>query len=135
MSDQPQRITLIARESTQPDIDWNYASCRTANVAFLGSVSALKFAVRSALHKDGLDIERVIIDRAGSAEDFLELLAVVPVEITGDIMMIRDDGTGFLSATGRGGDRRVYAMRANDVRFYLETQNLVTGRAALALTA
>jgi hypothetical protein len=135
MSSPQQRITLIARESTKPDVDWNYASCRSANVAFLDSVNALKFAVRSALLKDGLDIERVIIDRAGSAEDFLELLAAVPVELTGDIVMIRDDGTGFLSATGRGGDRRVYALRVHDVRFYLETQNLVTGRAALALSA
>lgn len=135
MSDQPHRITLIARESTKPDVDWNYASCRTANVAFVGSVSALKFAVRSALMQDGLDIERVIVDRAGTAEDFLELLAAVPVELTGDFLMIRDDGTGFLSATGRGGDRRLYALRTSDVRFYLETQNLVTGRAVLALTA
>ena len=135
MSNREQRVTLIARESTKPDVDWNYAKCRSAHVAFFGSVNALKFAVRSALLQDGLDIERVIVDRAGTADDFLELLAGVPIELTGDLLMIRDDGTGFLSATGRGGDRRLHSLTANDVRFYLETQHLVTGRAALALTA
>jgi len=135
MSTEEQRVTLIARESTKPDVDWNYARCRSAHVAFVESVKALKFAVRSALLQEGLDIERVIVDRAGTADDFLELLAVVPVELTGDVVMIRDDGTGFLSATGRGGDRRLHLLTAQDVRFYLETQDLVTGRAALALTA
>ena len=135
MSNHDPRITLIVRESTKPDVDWNYPRCRSANVAFLDSVNALKFAVRSALHPDGMDIERVILDRAGNADDFLELLAAVPVELTGDLLMINDDGTGFLSATGRGGDRRLHALKAHDVRFYLETQELVTGRAALALTA
>jgi hypothetical protein len=130
-----QRITLIARESTKPDVDWNYERCRCAKVAFLDSINAVKFAVRNALHQDGLDIERVIVDRAGTAEDFLQLLAEAPVELTGDFILIRDDGTGFLSATGRGGDRRLHAMNSHDVRFYLETQDLVTGRAALALTA
>jgi hypothetical protein len=129
------RVTLIAREMTKPDVDWNYARCRTANVAFLDSINALKFAVRSALHPEGMDIERVIIDRAGSAEEFLDLLAAIPVELTGDFLMIRDDGAGYMSSTGRGGDRLMYALTPHDVRFYLETQGLVTGRAALAMTA
>lgn len=135
MPEHEQRITLIARELTKPDVDWNYERCRSANVAFLDSVNALKFAVRNALNQDGLDIERVILDRAGTAEDFLELLAAVPVELTGDVVLIRDNGSGFLSATGRGGDRRLHELTPYDVRFYLETQDLVTGRAALALTA
>lgn len=135
MPNHEQRITLIVRASTKPDVDWNYPRCRSANVAFLDSVNAMKFAVRSALHPDGMDIERVILDRAGTANDFLELLVAVPVELTADLLMIHDDGTGFLSATGRGGDRRLYALKARDIRFYLETQELVTGRAALAMTA
>lgn len=129
------RITLIARELTKPDVDWNYAGCSNANVAFVDSLNALKFAVRTTQHPDGLNIARVIIDRAGTAEDFLGLLADLPIELTGDLLMIRDDGTGFLSATGRGGDRRLHTLTYRDVRFYLETQDLVTGRAALAMTA
>lgn len=131
---QEHRITLVVRESTKPDVDWNYARCRNENVAFLDSIGALKFAVRSA-QQDGLDIERMIVDRAGTAEDFLELLVAVPAELAGDILLIHDNGAGFLSATGRGGDRVLYALTPHDVRFYLETKDLVTGRLALAMTA
>ncbi len=56
-------------------------------------------------------------------------------ELSGDILLIHDNGAGFLSATGRGGDRVLYALTAHDVRFYLETQDLVTGRVALLKTA
>ena len=128
MPTQEQRVTLIARHATKPDVDWNYARCHCDNVAFLDSIGALKFAFRSALSEGGLDIERVIIDRAASATDFLDLLASVPPQLAGDILFISDEGAGFLSATGRGGDRVLYALKRRDVRFYLETHELVTGR-------
>jgi hypothetical protein len=129
------RITLIARASTKPDSDWNYASCRRQRVAFLDSVGALRFALGAALNDVGLDVERIIIDRAGDSEHFLNLLATAPPEFNGDMLFIRDDGGGFLSAMGRGGDRVLYALSDYDIRFYLETHDLVTGRAALSLTA
>jgi hypothetical protein len=129
------RVTLIARENSKPDVDWNYSRSRTQKVAFLDSVKALRFAVSAAVCDVGLDIERVVVDRAGTAEEFLDLLAALPAELNGDVLMIRDDGSGFLSATGRGGDRVLYALSAYDVRFYLETHELVTGRSALGLTA
>jgi len=135
MTDHEHRITLIARQSNKPDVDWNYARCHCENVAFLESMAALKFAVRTSVLGAGLDIERVIVDRAGSSDDFLELLAAMPSELAGDVLFIRDNGSGFLSATGRGGDRVLYALGSQDVRFYLEAQDLVTGRAALSLTA
>jgi hypothetical protein len=135
MSNQDNRITLIARQSNKPDVDWNYTRARGSNVAFLDSIGALKFALRTSLIDVGLDIERVIVDRAGSGEEFLDLLAAMPEELAGDVLMIRDDFGGFLSATGRGGCRVLYALTRFDVRFYLETHNLVTGRAALSLTA
>jgi hypothetical protein len=130
-----QRITLIARQATKPDVDWNHSRARVHRVAFLDSVNALHFALGAALHDVGLDVERIIVDRAGSPEEFLNLLAGAPVEFTGDMLFIRDDGSGFLSATGRGGDRVLYALGGYDIRFYLETHDLVTGRAALELSA
>lgn len=130
-----QRITLVARETTKPDVDWNYARSSPRRVAFLESVAALKLALGAALFDVGLDVERVIVDRAGAPGDFLDLLAAAPSEFGGDMVLINDDGGGFLSATGRGGDRLVYALSAQDVRFYLETHDLVTGRAALRLIA
>jgi hypothetical protein len=135
MSYNQNRITLIARHSSKPDLDWNYTHCRYDNVVFLDSVNALKFAVRSMNTPGGMDIERIIVDRAGSAEDFLGLLAAVPAELAGDVLFIHDNNAGFLSASARGGDRVLYALTHRDIRFYLETFDLVTGRAPLSLTA
>jgi len=129
------RITLIARQSTKPDFDWNHSRTRAQKVAFLDSVNALSFALGAAMNDVGLDVERIIVDRTGDAEAFLHLLSGMPSEFTGDLLFIRDDGAGFLSATGRGGDRVLYALSGYDIRFYLETHDLVTGRAALELTA
>ncbi|HKR62960.1 MAG TPA: hypothetical protein VJZ00_04445 [Thermoanaerobaculia bacterium] len=125
------RITLIVRKATKPNVDWNYARSNAMRVAFLDSVNALKFALGVAINDVALDIERVIIDRAGSADEVLDLLAALPLEFSGDVLIVRDDGNGFLSATGRGGDRVLYALSPRDVRFYLETHELVTGRAVL----
>jgi hypothetical protein len=132
---QSNRITLIAREATKPDIDWNYASCTRMRVAFVGSVAALRYALESAVCDIGLDVGRVVVDRAGCSDTFLALLTSLPGEFTGDVFYIRDDGTGILSATARGGDRVLYALTPRDVRFYLETNDLVTGRSALKVSA
>lgn len=130
-----QRITLIAHETTKPAADWNYIRCHGPRVAFLDSVAALRYAVGAALTEAGLDIERIIVDRAGSADDYLDLLSGTPSEFLGDMLFIRDDGGGFLSATARGGHRALYALTPYDIRFYLETHDLVTGRTALELSA
>lgn len=129
------RITLIVRDEASPAIDWDHAHTRESRVAFLDAVGAAAFALDAAVTDVGLDIERVIVDRAGTADDFLNLLAQMPTAIAADILLIRDDGGGFLSASGRGGDRVLYALGRHDVRFYLETHGLVTGREALELTA
>jgi hypothetical protein len=125
------RFTLIARKATKPNVDWNYARTSSLRLAFLETVTALKFALGVSVSDAGRDIERVIVDRAGTSEEFLDLLSALPEEFNGDVLIIRDDGSGFLSATGRGGDRVLYSLVARDVRFYLETHDLVTGRAVL----
>jgi hypothetical protein len=127
-----QRLTLIARDAKKPDIDWN-AGLRRDAVAFVG-VPALRLAL-SAGNDLELDIGRVIVDRAGDSEHFLDLLTSLPGEFTGDVLLVRDDGSGVLSATGRGGERVLFALRGHDVRFYLETLDLVTGRVALERTS
>jgi hypothetical protein len=129
------RITLVARPSSKPSHDWNHERTRSGQVAFVESFRALRFAFGPALEDVGLDVERVILDRCGDCGDFLEFLTEMPAAFAGDIVFLREDGSGFLSATGRGGDRLLYSMREQDVRFYLEAHDLVTGRASLALTA
>lgn len=135
MPNRDRRVTLIVRDSSKPDVDWNYVGRGSTSVAFIESVPVLRFALVAAVTEAGLDVGRVIVDRAGAADEFLELLTALPAEFTGDVLLIRDDGSGVMSATARGGDRVLYALRVHDVRFYLETHNLVTGRMALGMTA
>ncbi|HEX8172475.1 MAG TPA: hypothetical protein VF824_18210 [Thermoanaerobaculia bacterium] len=118
------RITLVASERGKSSFGWSDPS-RLA-LGFVRSVSALKEAVASAL-TTALDVERVVVDRTGKPDEFLDLLASLPTEFAGDAILIREDGSGYLSATGRGGDRVLYALKPNDVRFYLETHALVPG--------
>jgi hypothetical protein len=129
------RITLIARPPTKPDADWNHVACNRMGVVFVESVAALRYALVTALQDVAMDIGRVIVDRAGSADDFLELLTEIPAEFMGDALFIRDDGTGIMSAAGRGGDRVLYGLMPFDVRFYLEAHDLVTGRLSLEISA
>jgi hypothetical protein len=129
------RVTLIARQSNKPDMDWNYIACRRTSVAFIQTVAAMRYALEVAFSDVDLDVGRVIVDRAGDADEFLELLATLPAEFTGDALYIRDNGSGVMSATARGGDRVLYSLTAHDIRFYLETHDLVTGRVAMGMTA
>lgn len=61
----------------------------------------------------------------------MDLLSSLPAEFTGDVLLIRDDGSGQLSSTARCGDRVVYSLMSDDVRFYLEGCYFVSGRMAL----
>jgi hypothetical protein len=67
----------------------------------------------------------VIIDRRGTALEFLEALASLPSEFVGDVLFAMNDGNGFLSSIGCGGDRVLYAVGPQDIEFYLETHGLI----------
>lgn len=124
------RITIIARDAAKPAADWNYSSGE--RTIFVDSVNAARWALLADLD---LDVERIVIDRTGGAHAFLQTLTNLPEHFTGDVILIDEDGGGFLSAAGRGGDRVLYALESEDTRFYLEAHQLVTGRAALRMTA
>lgn len=132
VNDVNSRITLIVRDLTKAGGDWNYAARAETHVVFLESVPALRFALAADVE---LDIERIVVDRAGNADQLLDLLATLPAHFRGDVLYIREEHDACLSATGRGGDRMLYALRPSDVRFYLETHDLVTARLALQLSA
>lgn len=116
------RTTLVV--ATTRRHSWNRDS-----VLFVGSLFGLRagFATR--------DVERIILDRSASADQFLRFLGALPVEAAGDVMSVGADGGAFLSAVGRGGDRILYTLDPADVDFYLETNRLTAGHASLALTA
>lgn len=129
------RVTIIARDKGKPPMDWSRSVAPQLSLAFVDSVRALRFALCAAVSETELDINRVIVDRVASGDEFLSLLTALPAEFTGDVVFVRDDGTGVLSATGRGGDRVLYALMAHDVRFYFETHDLVLSRVCMELTA
>lgn len=119
------RITLISRHRQLPERKWERSAEGPNRIVLLDSFSLLRNAICTSLSDEDPDVERILLDRSSSASDYLALLADLPPTFTGDVMMIRDDDTGFLSSNGRGGDRILYALSADDVHFYLETHRLV----------
>ena len=129
MSD-TRRITLLARGHATPDRDWSRFANESTRLVTIESLTVLRYTLSHAVADIDLDIERVILDRSFSPAEYLDLLAALPAEFGADVMLIRNDESGYLSASGRGGDRALYSLRQNDVRFYLEANDLVTGRIA-----
>ena len=119
------RITLISRNPQKTKREWNHSVNAECRIVELESFSALRSAVATAQGDLDLDLARIIIDRSASASQFLIFLAQLPQSYTGDVLYIREDASAFLSAAGRGGDRVLYALSSRDLRFYLDTHDLV----------
>lgn len=122
-----QRLTLIACEDHR-ERDWNHYAETARRLVFLGGGTPLRSEVLAALCEPTLDIERLILDRTATAEQFLDVLAHLPSEFSGDVVRLDERGAGFLSAAGRGGDRVLYALQPKDVRFYLGMHDLIVQR-------
>ena len=132
MTQDARRITLISRPPQLPERDWNSTDEASSKLVMLDSFTVLRYAMARPLVDLDADVERIVLDRSSSASEYLALLAQLPHQFTGDVLMIRDDDSGFLSATGRGGDRVLYALSAADLQFYLQTHGLVVSSGAVA---
>lgn len=122
------RVTLICRDSRTPDRDWNLSQSAPTRVVVTEQLSVVRYALCAEAAEVGVDVARIVIDTTASADDFLELLTELPHHFNGDAIYLKDDGSGFLSAAGRGDGRVLYSLKAADVRFYFETAGVVTGR-------
>lgn len=120
------RITFVSRGAARRE--WETTEVATSRVMCVEPLKVLKFALGN---NERLDVERVILDRSATAFDFLELLADLSPEVTADVLMIREDGSAFLSALARAGSRVLYALGVADVEFYLMTHGLVAYDRAL----
>lgn len=98
-----------------------------ANVMLVDSLAAARFAIRTQALEMSLDIDRVVVDSAVSALECLQFIASLPPEFAGDVLFILDREHAFLSASGRGGDRILYALSQSDVAFYLAAHDLFRG--------
>jgi len=126
------RISLIARHPGMPERPWNESKSGGSRLIFIDSLSFLPFALDRGINELGQDVDRLIIDRTGTAVQYLELIASLPHEFLGDVLFVRGDGAGFLSSLGRGGDRVLYSLGKYDIDFYLETHGLLTSPATAA---
>jgi hypothetical protein len=120
MSDDRRRMTLVTRGPKARLRSWESSSAVTTRLVFAEGVVALRNALRA-----GQDIERVILDQSSTPGEYLDLLSSLPYDFVGDVLLIRPDDRGYLSAIGRGGDRVLYALDANDVQFYLITHGVL----------
>ena len=117
------RITLVSRTRSSPDRAWLTARDAPHRMIFVGSFGVIPYALARGVDELGEDIDSVIIDGTATASEYLHLLSKLPAAYAGDVVLIEDD-SAFVSATGRGGDRVLYALRPEDVQFYLETKML-----------
>ena len=114
------RITLVARNGSR---DWETTDLASSVIMAVDSLPDLTLTVVDLWA--ALDIERVVLDAAATASQFLDLLTALPQEFAGDAVMIRSDGAAFLSAISRGSGRVLYTLTASDVDFYLQANGLV----------
>ena len=133
MTTDSRRITLITRTARSPQRGWDTSPNASNRLIFLRAFTVLRYALARGVAEMEQDVERVILDHSSTAADFLDLLTSLPAEFTGDVLLIRDDDSGFLSATGRGGDRVLYALSTSDIEFYLETHGLLAETEVLEL--
>lgn len=117
------RITLISRAASAPGRAWLDDRDAPRRLIFVGSFGVIPYALARGVDDLGEDIDSVVIDGTASASEYLHLLSKLPAAYAGDVLLIEDD-SAFVSATGRGGDRVLYALRPEDVQFYLETKML-----------
>jgi hypothetical protein len=131
MEHDDRRITLISRSKSAPERGWITSQTAPRHVIFVESFGVIPYALARGIEEMGKDIECVVIDGSATAAEYLHLLSVLPTAYSGDVLLIESD-SAFVSATGRGGDRVLYALRPEDVQFYLETKMLTAPAASMA---
>ena len=118
------RIILVSRAASAPDRNWLADLDAPRRLIFVGSFGVIPYALAHGIDDLGEDIDSVVIDGTATASEYLHLLSKLPAAYAGDVVLIEDD-SAFVSATGRGGDRVLYALHPEDVQFYLETKMLI----------
>ena len=125
MNDESKRITLIALPPAASDRKWRVADGSGKRLMVIAPPRGLRHTLVNWVLKSDYDVERVIIDRAVTHADFLDLLAAVPDEYVGDLLMIDDQGRGYLSSACRGGDRAIYRLSPSDLDFYFQSHDVI----------
>jgi hypothetical protein len=126
MSD-TRRITLIIRGAGIQSRAWDTSSTAANRILFVKALSMLGFVLD---HSE--DVERVVVEESASPEDFLGVLATLPHDFLGDVLLIRSGSNSYLSTVARADGRLLYALTAADLQFYMEAHRLVMMEAKAA---
>jgi hypothetical protein len=121
------RITLVVRGAGTQSRPWDSSPEAMNRVLFVRALPMLSFA----LDHRSEDVDRLLVDGTTTADEFLDLLASLPKEFLGDVVLMRGDKS-FISTVGRAEGRLLYALKEADLQFYLETTGLVSKRAIAA---
>ena len=119
------RITLIHASATSSTRTWDRSFNCPSRCIVVPAFNTLRHALRSGVTELGQDVERVILEASTTATQYLELIAGLPIEFTGDVVLLLDNGGAFVNATGRGNGRVLYSLAPRDVNFYLEIHGLL----------
>src|SRR5438270_13408152 len=92
-----QRITLVTGGEPSPTRPWNVTPAAPSRIIPLHGYNLLVHTLQACMGRLEGDVERVILDRSTDAAEFLDVLASLPPEFTGDALLIREDGSAFLS--------------------------------------
>ena len=131
MEHDDRRITLISRSKSAPERGWIMSRSAPRRLIFVESFGVIPFALARGIEEMGKDVECVIVDGTATAAEYLHLLSALPAAYAGDVVLFQND-SAFVSATGRGGDRVLYALRPEDVQFYLDTKMLTAQAQSVA---
>ena len=96
MTTDPRRVTLVARDPGLPSSNWDLSRHAPSRIIFVDAFTMLRFAVEHGMEL-ARDVERVIIDRTGSAMQYLDFFASLPQEFLGEVMFVRGDGSAYSS--------------------------------------
>lgn len=114
------RITVVAARR-QSLYDWETVAQFDSHLVLLSGPEAILDFFASEPELLGYEISRIIVDRACDAREFLTILCRLPRSFRGDVLMLESENGGFLSAIGRGDDRVLYELDAEDAEFYTST--------------
>lgn len=112
MRDQKTTLVLI-RQGTDTHADWFHEGAIVLN-----NYSLLVGALHAGVTEYGREVARVIVDRSLAPAQFLDLLSRLPMGFRGDVLLIQEDGSGYLSAISRDEGRYLYSLTPSDIRFY-----------------
>ena len=126
MTNPARRITLVLGKAECSTHRWQMDNSQSRMI-FVPKFALLLGALHSGFSDLSEDVARVILDGCASVGEFLDLLASLPHGFLGDVVFVSEEGSGFISAIERGGDRVLNAFTATDLDFYLQTHGLLAG--------